>query len=88
MWRQPFFKAIRRNEFLWARIPKDACQLIGVPADTLMRLLKPIYGQADAPRRWFQVARRRLIAAGYQLWCSYRVISRYNFSYTKSCEKL
>ena len=55
-----------QTRILWARIPKDACQLIGVPAGTLMRLLKPIYGQADAPRRWFQVARRRLIAAGYQ----------------------
>ena len=31
-----------------------------------MRLLKPIYGQADAPRQWFVVARRRLISIGYK----------------------
>ena len=61
-----FLQGDPQKRILWARIPKDACQLIGVPAGTLMRLLKPIYGQADAPRRWFQVARRRLIAAGYQ----------------------
>eukprot|EP00435_Cladocopium_sp_Y103_P032775 s1444_g8.t1 len=61
-----FLQGDPQKRILWARIPKDACQLIGVPAGTLMRLLKPIYGQADAPRRWFQVARRRLISAGYQ----------------------
>ena len=44
----------------------NACQLIGVPPGTLMRLLKPIYGQADAPRQWFVVARRRLISIGYK----------------------
>ena len=31
-----------------------------------MRLLKPLYGQADAPRAWFQVAQRRLCQCGYE----------------------
>jgi len=31
-----------------------------------MRLLKTIYGQADAPRQWFVVARRRLLSIGYK----------------------
>ena len=30
-----------------------------------MKLLKPLYGQADAPRAWFQVAKRRLCSVGY-----------------------
>jgi hypothetical protein len=30
-----------------------------------MRLLKPIYGQADAPRAWYQVAKRRLEEVGF-----------------------
>ena len=60
-----FLQGDPQERVLWAKIPKDACQLIGVPAGTLMRLLKPLYGQADAPRAWFQVARRRLISCGY-----------------------
>ena len=31
-----------------------------------MRLIKPIYGQADAPRQWFIVAKRRLESIGYR----------------------
>ena len=31
-----------------------------------MRLIRPIYGQADAPRQWFIVARRRLESLGYR----------------------
>ena len=31
-----------------------------------MRLLKPIYGQASAPRQWFVAAGRRLISIGYK----------------------
>jgi hypothetical protein len=31
-----------------------------------MWLLKPIYGQASAPRQWFVAARRRLISIGYK----------------------
>ena len=61
-----FLQGDPQTRILWAKIPKDACQLIGVPPGTLMKLLKPIYGQADAPRQWFVVARRRLISIGYK----------------------
>ena len=61
-----FLQGDPQTRILWAKIPKDACQLIGAPPGTLMRLLKPIYGQADAPRQWFVVARRRLISIGYK----------------------
>ena len=61
-----FLQGDPQTRILWAKIPKDACQLIGVPPGTFMKLLKPIYGQADAPRQWFVVARRRLISIGYK----------------------
>ena len=61
-----FLQGDPQQRILWARIPKDACELIGVPPGTLMRLIKPLYGQADAPRQWFAVARRRLLQLGFQ----------------------
>ena len=61
-----FLQGDPQKRILWAKIPRDACMLIGVPPGTLMRLVKPIYGQADAPREWFQVAPRRLCNIGYK----------------------
>ena len=61
-----FLQGDPQQRVLWAKIPKDACAIIGVPPGTLMRLIKPIYGQADAPRQWFIVAKRRLEAIGYR----------------------
>ena len=61
-----FLQGDPQQRILWARIPEDACELIGVPPGTLMRLIKPLYGQADAPRQWFAVARRRLLQLGFQ----------------------
>ena len=55
-----FLQGDPQERVLWAKIPRDACNLIGVAPGTLMKLIKPIYGQADAPRQWFMVARRRL----------------------------
>ena len=61
-----FLQGDPQQRVLWAKIPRDACEIIGVPSGTLMRLIKPIYGQADAPRQWFIVAKRRLESIGYQ----------------------
>ena len=61
-----FLQGDPQERTLWARIRKDACQIIGVVPGTLMKLIKPIYGQADAPRQWFIVARRRLESLGYK----------------------
>ena len=61
-----FLEGDPQERVLWARIPKDARELIGVPPGTLMRLIKPLYGQADAPRQRFAVARRRLLQLGFQ----------------------
>ena len=46
-----FLQGDPQERVLWARIPKDACELIGVPPGTLVRLIKPLYGQVDAPRQ-------------------------------------
>ena len=61
-----FLQGDPQQRVLWARFPKDACELIGVPPGTLMRVIKPLYGQADAPRQWFAVARRRLLQLEFQ----------------------
>ena len=60
-----FLQGDKQARLLWCRIPADACKLMGCPAGTHMKLLKPLYGQADAPRAWFQVAKRRLCSVGY-----------------------
>ena len=64
-----FLQGDRQERMLWCKIPADACRLIGCVPGTYMRLLKPLYGQADAPRAWFQVAQRRLCQCGYEIHC-------------------
>lgn len=61
-----FLQGNPQTRILWAKIPKDACLLIGISSGTLIRLLKPIYGQADVPRRWFKVVQRHFINIGYK----------------------
>ncbi|CAK0855240.1 unnamed protein product, partial [Prorocentrum cordatum] len=36
-----------------AKVPKDAAELMGIEPNTLMKLIRPLYGQVDAPRRWW-----------------------------------
>jgi hypothetical protein len=52
---------------LWAKLPKDACDILNIPHGSLMRLVKPLYGQPDAPRAWYVVTKRRLEHIGYQV---------------------
>ena len=42
------------------KLPADALRILGGDADTRMFLHKPVYGQLDAPKRWFLEATRRL----------------------------
>ncbi|CAK0802739.1 unnamed protein product, partial [Prorocentrum cordatum] len=49
---------------LGGAVPKDAAELTGVEPDTLMKLIKPMYGQVDAPRRWWLRAVDDLKASG------------------------
>jgi len=64
MW-PPFLQGDNQSRELWCRLPRDACNLLDIKPNSLMRLLKPIYGQADAPRAWYQVAKRRLEEVGF-----------------------
>ncbi|CAL1159384.1 unnamed protein product [Cladocopium goreaui] len=47
-------------------LPNEALQILGATANTRMFLRKPVYGQLDAPRRWFLEAVRRLKSLGWQ----------------------
>ena len=60
-----FLQGDKQTRELWCKLPRDACTLLNIKPNSLMRLLKPIYGQADAPRAWFQVAKRRLEEVGF-----------------------
>ena len=62
-----FLQGDKQPRLLWRRVPADACRLMGCPPGTRVKLLKPLYGQADAPRAWFQVAKRRLCSIGYTI---------------------
>ena len=65
---------------LWAKLPKDACDILNIPHGSLMRLIKPLYGQPDAPRAWYVVTKRRLEHIGYQVHplggCLFRLYSQ------------
>ena len=50
---------------LWLRLPSDCLQILGCGPETRMALIKPVYGQLDAPRRWWQEATRRLTQEGW-----------------------
>ena len=49
------------------KLPLGASRLLGcTQADgVITRLLKPMYGQGDAPRRWYLVADERLRKCGF-----------------------
>ena len=49
---------------LLVQLPADAARLMGLHADDCMELLKPMYGQTDAPRAWYLEARDRLVNCG------------------------
>ena len=38
---------------LWVKLPAEALALLGGDENTKMLLLKPCYGQIDAPRGWY-----------------------------------
>ncbi|CAK0820802.1 unnamed protein product [Prorocentrum cordatum] len=46
------------------KVPKDAAELMGIEPNTLMKLIKRMYGQVDAPRRWWLRAVDDLKASG------------------------
>ena len=61
-----FLQGLPQERKLWVRLPNDALAILGAPADTRMYLVKPCYGQLDAPRRWWMEATRRLLNLGFR----------------------
>ena len=59
-----FLQGLPQERQLWLRLPPEALRILGADQDTRMLLHKPIYGQLDAPRRWFLEATRRLTSIG------------------------
>ena len=55
-----FLQGLPQERRLWVKLPADALRILGGDADTRMFLYKPVYGQLDAPKRWFLEATRRL----------------------------
>ena len=61
-----FLQGLPQERKLWLKLPNEALQILGATANTRMFLRKPVYGQLDAPRRWFLEAVRRLKSLGWQ----------------------
>ena len=49
---------------LWVKLPSEALALLGADEETRMLLLKPCYGQLDAPRGWYLEAVSRVVRIG------------------------
>ena len=59
-----FLQGLPQERKLWVKLPAECLKLLGAEEDTRMLLVKPVYGQLDAPRRWYLEAVRRLRALG------------------------
>ena len=46
-----FLQGQAQERELWLRLPAEALAILGAPPDTRMKLIKPVYGQLDAPRK-------------------------------------
>jgi len=53
-------QGLPQERSLWLKLPAQALEILGASPDTRMFLKKPVYGQIDAPRRWYLEALRRL----------------------------
>ena len=61
-----FLQGLPQERKLWVRLPADAAALLGGDSSTRMLLHKPVYGQLDAPKRWYLEACRRLKSLGWR----------------------
>ena len=59
-----FLQGRPQTRKLWAKFLTECLQLLGADEDSRMLLLKPCYGQIDAPKGWFLEAVDRLLHAG------------------------
>ena len=51
-----FLQGKPQSRKLWVQLPSECLDLLGASPDTRMLLLKPCYGQIDAPRAWYLAA--------------------------------
>ena len=59
-----FLQGLPQERKLWVKLPAECLRLLGASEETRMLLVKPVYGQLDAPRRWYLEAVRRLRTLG------------------------
>ena len=59
-----FLQGREQDRKLWVKLPAKTLALLGGDENTRMLLLKPYYGQIDAPRGWFLEAVDRLKRGG------------------------
>ena len=59
-----FLQGLPQERKLWVKLPAECLRLLGASEDTRMLLVKPVYGQLDAPRRWYLEAVHRLRSLG------------------------
>ena len=59
-----FLQGRPQTRKLWVKLPSDCLALLGADESTRMLLLKPCYGQIDAPRGWYLEAVDRLLRKG------------------------
>ena len=59
-----FLQGRPQSRQLWVKLPSEALALLGADEETRMLLLKPCYGQLDAPRGWYLEAVSRLLGIG------------------------
>ena len=64
-----FLQGLPQQRKLWVKLPAECLNLLGAPPETRTLLLKPVYGQLDAPPRWWLEAKRRLLALGLRQHC-------------------
>ena len=59
-----FLQGAPKDRTLFVKLNAETARLIGIEDYPYMRLVKPMYGQTDAPREWFLEATRRLQNCG------------------------
>ena len=60
-----FLQGLPRERKLWVKLPPDTLRLMGGDENTRMLLIKPVYGQLDAPKKWYLEATRRLTSLNW-----------------------
>ena len=60
-----FLQGKPQGRALYVKLPADAAHMLGIPDTPFMRLVKPMYGQVDAPREWFLAAKDRMLRCGH-----------------------